>query len=38
MLKGHDISFPDNADTYWAYVLGRQGNRDPWRILDQGVG
>ena len=38
MLKGHDMNFPDNTDTYWGYVLGRQGDGDPWRIIDQGVG
>ena len=38
ILKGHDMNFPDNTDTYWGYVLGRQGDRDPWRIIDQGVG
>jgi len=38
MLKGHDLNLPDNTDTYWGYVLGRQGDRDPWRIIDQGVG
>ena len=38
ILKGHDINFPDNTDTYWGYALGRQRDRDPWRIIDQGVG
>ena len=38
MLKGHDMNFPDNTDAYWGYVLGRQSDRDPWRIIDQGVG
>ena len=37
-LKGHDLNFPDNTDTYWGYALGRQSDRDPWRIIDQGVG
>jgi hypothetical protein len=38
ILKGHDMNFPDNTDTYWGYVLGRPGEDEPWRIIDQGVG
>lgn len=38
MLKGHDMNFPDDTDTYWGYILARQTDHDPWRIVDQGVG
>ena len=38
VIKGHDLNFPDNTDTYWGYVLARQSERDPWRIIEQGVG
>lgn len=38
MLKGHDMNFPDDTDTYWGYILGRRSSADPWRIVDQGVG
>ena len=38
VLKGHDMNFPDNTNTYWGYILARQTSRDPWRIVDQGVG
>jgi hypothetical protein len=38
VVQGHDLNFPDNTDTYWGYILARQTDRDPWRIVDQGVG
>lgn len=37
MIKGHDLNFPDDSDTYWGYLLGRRSPADPWRIVDQGV-
>ena len=37
IIKGHDLNFPDDTDTYWGYILGRRSAADPWRIVDQGV-
>ena len=36
-LKGHDMSCPDDTDNYGVRP-GRQRNRDPWQIIDQGNG
>ena len=38
VLKGHDLNFPDHTPATWGYILARQSGRDPWRIIDQGVG
>lgn len=38
VLKGHDLNFPDHTPATWGYILARQSDRDPWRIIDQGVG
>ena len=37
IIKGHDLNFPDDTDSYWGYMLGRRTPSHPWRIVDQGV-
>ena len=32
-----DISIPDDEEMYWGYLLVRNKDTDPWRIIDQGV-
>jgi hypothetical protein len=37
IIRGHDLNFPDDSDTYWGYILARRSPTSPWRIVDQGV-
>jgi hypothetical protein len=33
-----DISIPDDEGMFWGYILVRNKDTDPWRIIDRGVG
>ena len=36
--RGGDVSFPDERDAAWGYILVRDETGQRWRVADQGVG
>ena len=36
--RGGDVSFPDERDATWGYILVRDDDSQRWRVADQGVG